>query len=65
MYTGLAKTLLGLKETPDKWLTLVPINISDTLFLLQRSEPIQARLEYSKGRFIGKLVLGKFTGTKD
>ena len=65
MYTGLAKTLLGLKETPDKWLTLVPINISDTLFLLQRSEPIQARLEYIKGRFIGKLLSGEFTGPKD
>lgn len=37
----------------------------DMLSLCWWNEPIQARLEYIKGRFIGKLLLGKFTGPKD
>ena len=30
-----------------------------------KKKPIQARLDYIKGRFIGKLLSGKFTGPKD
>ena len=30
-----------------------------------KKKPIQARLDYIKGRFIGKLLLGEFTGPKD
>jgi hypothetical protein len=38
----------------------------DRLFLLlQGGEPIQTRLEYIKGRFIGKLFSGKLAGPKD
>jgi hypothetical protein len=37
----------------------------DRLFLHRWNEPIQARLDYIKGRFVGKLLLGEFTGPKD
>ena len=30
-----------------------------------KKKPIQARLDYIKGRFIGKLHSGKFAGLKD
>ena len=46
MYTGLVKILLGLKETQDKCLNQVSINIGDSLFLHQWNESIQDRLEY-------------------
>jgi hypothetical protein len=36
----------------------------DKLLLLQGNEPILARLDYIKCRFIGKLLLGKFSGLK-
>jgi hypothetical protein len=38
---------------------------SDRLFLHQQNEPIQARSDYIKGRFIGKLLSDEFTGPKD
>lgn len=37
----------------------------DRLFLCWCIEPIQARLEYIKGRFIEKLLSGKFIVPKD
>jgi hypothetical protein len=36
----------------------------DRLGLLHQNEPIQTRLDYIKGRFIGKLHPGKFTGPR-
>lgn len=38
--------------------------VIDRLFLHQWNETIQTRLEYVKGRFIGKVFLGKFTGPR-
>jgi hypothetical protein len=37
----------------------------DRSFLCWQNEPVQARFEYIKGRLIGKLLLGEFTGPKD
>jgi hypothetical protein len=37
----------------------------DRLFLCWWSEPIQARLEYIKCRFVRKLLSGESTGPKD
>lgn len=36
----------------------------EKLLLLQLNEPIQARLDYIKCRFIEKLLSGEFTGPK-
>ena len=38
---------------------------TDKLFLHLRNESVQARLDYIKCRFIGKLLLGKFIGPKE
>lgn len=45
------------------WL-LVPGLQRDRLLLNRRNEPIQARIEYMKGRFIGKLLLREFPCSK-
>ena len=44
MHTRLAKTLLGLKETPDKLLTQVPINITGRFQGRRAAVPPAARL---------------------